>query len=342
MKIELHEITVRELAAGYVDSQEEGVKGYGGLLDIRPKYQREFVYKDAQRNAVIDTLRKNFPLNIMYWVKKSDGSFEVLDGQQRTISICQYVTNKFSIAVGNDVLKFYNLTDDQQEEILKYPLMVYFCEGDDSEKLEWFKTINIAGVKLSDQELRNAVYTGEWLTDAKRYFSKSGGAAISISDKYVNCDVTRQGLLELAIKWISRGNIEQYMSEHQHDHNANELWMYFSSVITWVQTIFPHYRREMKGVDWGELFNNYGHANLDTKALEKEVDELMQDEDVSNSKGIYHYVLTRKEKYLNIRGFDKRMIRTAYERQQGICAICGKHFDIDEMEADHITPWHAG
>lgn len=337
MKIELHEISVRDLTDGYVDSQEEGVKGYHGLLDIRPKYQREFVYKDAQRNAVIDTLRKGFPLNIMYWVKKDDGTFEVLDGQQRTISICQYVKGDFSI----NEKYFHTLQNDEQQQILDYTLMVYFCEGTDSEKLEWFKTINIAGVELSDQELRNAVYTGEWLTNAKRYFSKSGCPAISIGDKYVSCDVTRQGLLELALKWISHDNIEQYMADHQHDPNANALWMYFNSVITWVQTIFPTYRREMKGVAWGELYNEFNDKNLNTAAIEEEVAKLMQDDDVTNTKGIYTYVLTRKEKYLNIRAFDRRMIRTAYERQQGICANCHNHFEIEEMEADHIKPWHA-
>lgn len=338
MKIELQEISVRDLTDGYIDSQEEGVKGYHGLLDIRPKYQREFVYKDAQRNAVIDTLRKGFPLNIMYWVKKDDGTFEVLDGQQRTISICQYVKGDFSI----NEKYFHTLQDDGQQQVLDYKLMVYFCEGTDSEKLEWFKTINIAGVELSDQELRNAVYTGEWLTNAKRYFSKSGCPAISIGEKYVSCDVTRQGLLELALKWISHDNIKQYMADHQHNPNANALWIYFNSVITWVQTVFPTYRREMKGVAWGELYNEYHAANLDTVKIEKEVARLMQDDDVTNSKGIYPYVLTGKEKYLNIRAFDRRMIRTAYERQHGMCAICHQHFDIEEMEADHITPWHAG
>jgi hypothetical protein len=338
MKITMHEISVRELTNGYVDSQEEGVKGYGGLLDIRPQYQREFVYKDQQRNAVIDTLRKGFPLNIMYWVKKEDGTYEVLDGQQRTISICQYVKSDFSIGEKY----FHTLQDDEQQQILDYKLMVYFCEGTNSEKLDWFTTINIAGVELSAQELRNAVYTGPWLTNAKRYFSKSGCPAISIGDKYVNCDVTRQGLLELALKWISHDNIRQYMADHQHDANANELWMYFNAVITWVQAIFPTYRREMKNVPWGELYNEFKDVPLNTTIIEEEVSRLMQDDDVTNIKGIYAYVLTRKEKYLNIRAFDRRMIRSAYERQQGICANCHQHFEIEEMEADHITPWHEG
>ena len=169
MKIQLNEITIREVSNGYLNSDEEGVVGYGEKLNIRPKYQREFVYKDKQRDAVIETIKKNFPLNVMYWVKNEDGSFEVLDGQQRTISFCEYIAGTFSL----NNLYFHNLTDVEKNQILDYKLMIYFCEGNDKEKLDWFKIINIAGEKLTDQELRNAIYTGTWLIDAKRYFIKS-------------------------------------------------------------------------------------------------------------------------------------------------------------------------
>ncbi|MBR7028513.1 MAG: DUF262 domain-containing protein [Bacteroidaceae bacterium] len=338
MKIELHEIPVRELVAGYRDSQEEGVVGYGGRLDIRPKYQREFVYKDRQRNAVIETLRKGFPLNVMYWVKNGNDSYEVLDGQQRTISICQYVAGDFSI----HETYFHTLTDDQQAQILDYRLMVYFCEGTDSEKLNWFSTINIAGERLTDQELRNAVYTGPWLTSAKRFFSKNGCAAKDLSDKYVKVDYIRQELLELALEWISHDNISQYMADHQHDSNANPLWLYFQQVIAWVQTTFPTYRREMKGLPWGELFNRYKDFSLDTQALENEVARLMADDEVQKKSGIYEYVLSGDERKLNLRSFDKSTARTAYERQQGICPHCGEHKEIGQMQADHITPWSKG
>jgi hypothetical protein len=206
MTIELHEIFVKDIVDGYVDNQEEGVYGYGGRLNIRPKYQREFVYKDKQRDAVIETVRKNFPLNVMYWVKNGD-AYEVLDGQQRTISICQYVNNDFGI----EAMAWDNLTNDQQEQILSYKLMVYFCEGTDSEKLDWFRIVNIAGEKLFEQELRNAVYTGTWLTDAKRHFSKSGCAAYQIGKDYINGNTIRQDFLETALDWISSGNIEDYM-----------------------------------------------------------------------------------------------------------------------------------
>lgn len=338
MKIELHEIPVRDLVEGYRDSQEEGVTGYGGRLDIRPKYQREFVYRDKQRDAVIETLRRGFPLNVMYWVRNAEDSFEVLDGQQRTVSICQYVVGDFSI--GEEY--FHTLTDDQQTQILDYKLMVYFCEGTDSEKLDWFRTINIAGERLTDQELRNAVYTGPWLTSAKRFFSKSGCAAKALADKYVKVDTIRQELLELALKWISGGNIRQYMADHQRDANANALWLYFQQVVAWVQATFPTYRREMKGLPWGELYNAFKDAPLDTAALEAEVARLMQDDEVQKKAGIYEYVLTRDERKLNLRAFDRSTARTAYERQGGICPSCGKHFAIEQMEADHVTPWSQG
>ena len=338
MKIELHEITIRDITEGYVDNQENGVVGYNGILNIRPKYQREFVYTEDKRNAVIDTINKGFPLNVMYWVKNDDGTFEVLDGQQRTLSFCQYVNNDFSL----NNKAFHNLTKTEQDRILDYKCMIYFCEGTDLEKLEWFKIINIAGEKLTDQELRNAVYTGTWLTSAKLKFSKTGCAAYNLGKDYVAGNTIRQEYLETVISWINDGNIEAYMSAHQHDPNANELWMYYMNVIEWVKNTFTVYRREMKGINWGELYNVYKNNTYDTNALEVEIKKLMEDDDVTKKKGIYHYVLTRKEKHLNIRAFTDSQKRTVYERQNGICSICHETFKIEEMEADHITPWHDG
>jgi len=341
MKIELHEITVREVAEKYVDNAEEGVVGYNGKLNIRPKYQREFVYDEKKRNAVIDTIRKDFPLNVMYWVKNEDRTFEVLDGQQRTISFCQYVCGDFSL----DNRAFHNLTNTEKEQILNYKLMIYFCEGNDKEKLDWFRIINIAGEKLTDQELRNAVYTGTWLTDAKSKFSKSNCAAYLLSKDYVNGSSIRQEILETALSWIAKGEIEKYMSIHQQDPNANELWMYFRNVIEWVKLTFTRYRREMKGIEWGSLYDEFKDKVFDTEKLEQEIQALMMDDDVSSEKGVYLYVLTRNEKYLNIRDFSPNQKRKAYERQKGICPgpYCGgKHFEINEMESDHITPWHEG
>jgi|ERR1035437_5113404 hypothetical protein len=342
MKIELKEITVGNLAESYEDNAEEGVVGYGGKLDIRPPYQREFIYKDKQRDAVIDTITKNFPLNVMYWAVRDDGNYEIIDGQQRTISICQYVVGDFSVKVGNmnEYRAFHNLQKNEKEQILNYNLMVYLCSGTDSEKLEWFKTINIAGEKLTDQELRNAVYSGSWVSDAKRYFSKNNRP--KIGDDYLSGSANRQEYLETSINWISKGDIENYMSKNQHEPNANELWLYFQSVINWIKAVFPKYRREMKGVEWGFLYNDFKDQKFDSKKLEKEIAKLMEDEDVDSKKGIFAYVLTRKEKHLNIRGFSPNQKREAYERQKGICPVCKEHFKIEEMEADHITPWHEG
>ena len=338
MNIILKEITVRELTAGYQDNQDAGVIGYDGKLDIRPPYQREFIYKEKQRDAVIVTVQKGFPLNVMYWAVRGDGSYEVIDGQQRTISLCQYVQGDFSI----DGLAFHNLRDDAKDQILDYRLMVYLCEGTETEKLEWFKTINIAGEKLTDQELRNAVYVGSWVADAKRYFSKNACAAYGLASKYMNGTPIRQEYLETAIKWISKEDIEGYMSQHQHDASANELWLYFQAVIAWVKATFCNYRREMKGVAWGSLYNAYGSVAHDPQALEQEVERLMRDDDVTNKKGIYPYLLTRKERHLNIRAFTESQKSTAYEKQKGRCPHCKGQFAIDEMEGDHIKPWHEG
>lgn len=338
MNIELKEITIRELTNGYQDNDENGVVAFGGKLDIRPPYQREFIYKDKQREAVINTVTKDYPLNVMYWAVRENGDYEVIDGQQRTISICQFVTGEF--AYKNRY--FHNLQQDEKEQILNYKLMVYLCSGTDSEKLEWFKTINIAGEKLTEQELRNAVYSGSWVSSAKPIFSKRNCPAFGLASDYMNGSPERQDYLETTIKWISNDDIENYMATHQHDPNANELWLYFQNVINWVKVVFPKYRKEMKGIAWGNLYNTFHKQSFDHKKLEEEISTLMQDEDVTNKKGIYEYVLTRKEKFLNIRAFSDNQKREAYERQKGICPISKQHLEMNEMEADHITPWHLG
>lgn len=338
MKIELKKITIREVVEGYVDSAENGVLGYGGRLNIRPKYQREFVYKEKQRNAVIETVTNKFPLNVMYWAVCEDGTFEIIDGQQRTISICQYINGDFAYMFRY----FHNLTANEQEEILNYELMIYFCSGTDSEKLKWFQTINIAGEELTQQELRNAVYSGEWVTDAKRYFSRNGCAASKIASDYVRGSAIRQEYLETAIKWISDGNIEIYMAKHQHDANAAALWRYFQSVITWVEQTFIKKRSIMKGVDWGPLYNKYKDKVYNVEELENKIQKLLLDDDVTRQSGIYPYLLTNDERHLSIRAFTPAMKLSAYERQKGVCPMCNEHFDIKQMEGDHITPWHAG
>lgn len=346
MKIELKEIPVRKVVDGYVDSAEEGVVGYNGQLNIRPAYQREFIYKDKQRDEVIHTVIRNFPLNVMYWAKNNDNSFEILDGQQRTISVCQYVNDEFSVEIDGMPRKFCNLTKDEQDLILDYSLKIYICDGTEKEKLDWFKIINIAGEKLTDQELRNAVYAGTWTSDAKRYFSKNGCPASNLASDFLKGTSIRQEYLETAILWAaSRENksIEEYMGEHQNEPTAISLWNYFQNVISWIQAIFPKKRKEMKGLPWGLFYNEHSKRNdLNPDFLECEIRKLMGDEDVTKKSGIYEYLLTKDERKLSIREFDKRDKHRAYEKQNHKCALCGEEFDFEDMHADHIKPWSKG
>lgn len=358
MLIKLYEIPVSELIQGYKDDNENGVVGFGGQLNIRPKFQREFIYDEKQRNEVIKTIKKGFPLNTMYWIITSDDGdiknldninlhdpkyhYELLDGQQRTISICKYCNGDFSI----DCFGFYNLTQQEQQEITDYKLMVYICCGNDKEKLNWFEVINIAGEELTKQELRNAIYTGNWITDAKKYFSKTQCPAYQIGQNYMNGKPIRQDYLQTVLSWISsidELSISDYMAKHQFDDNASYLWSYFQQVISWIKATFPVYRNEMKGIQWGFLYNKYKNNIYDTDALEKQIQRLLMDEDVSNHKGIYEYLLDNNEKHLNIRTFTSQQKLRAFTRQGGKCIRCGKVCSsINEMEADHITPWSKG
>lgn len=351
MKIQHVKIKIRNLVDGYTNNSETNqVLGFHQKLDIRPPYQREFVYKDNQRNEVIYTVIRQFPLNVMYWATKSEGNFEIIDGQQRTISICQFINNDFSINYNNHSTYFHNLTDCEKNNILNYELDVYQCEGNDREKLEWFKIVNISGEKLTDQELRNAVYSGPWLSKAKKLFSARNCASYSIGKEYLRGSPIRQEFLEKTLKWISNKenlSIEDYMAKHQNDLNCDELWDYFESVIEWVKENFYIYRKEMKNVNWGLLFNKYENKILNKNDLEDKIKLLMLDDDVTDKSGIYDYVLSGDEKKLSIRGFSESIKRKAYERQNGQCPYCtkkgiNKKYDIKEMEADHITPWNEG
>ena len=360
MKIELHEIAVRDLTEDYEDRQELGVVAYGGEFDVRPPYQREFIYGEKQRVAVINTVTKGFPLNVMYWAVRDDGGFEVIDGQQRTISICQFVEGDFSF----NGRYFYNLQDDEQQRILDYKLMIYRCSGTDSEKLEWFQVINIAGEKLTRQELRNAVYSGPWVTDAKKYFSKTGCPGIAIGGDYLSGKPNRQEFLETAIEWVSGGSgldaVTDYMATHQHKPKATELWLHFKKVIDWVVATFPHHRPEMKGIDWGSLYTAHKHDELDPSKLEAEITTLRADPAVKGAKGIYEYLLGGKSdtRLLDVRVFSDLQKRVGYERQtqqaktDGVsnCPLCAvgnsnnkaRIYELSEMDADHVTAWSKG
>lgn len=361
MKVELHRIKIRDIAEGFVDNEAEGVKGYGGRLDIRPRYQRNFVYDDKKRDAVVHSIRNDFPLSVMYWVRKPTGDenepwrYEVLDGQQRTISFCQFVDVCYTITENGNARNFNNLPEAEKEAFLDYELMVYICEGTEEEELEWFQVINIAGDPLGRQELRNAVYSGDWVTSAKEFFSKPGNGAKAIADDYMSVRWNRQEGLERAIEWASDGSIEDYMSAHKDDKDAEELWKHFKSVINWVTRVFPakYYRKEMKKVDWGYLYSKYSKdfQAKDADRLEKEVARLFAqtgtDGDITKPAAIYGYVLGEPEKTLSVRTFSPKQKRAAYELQEGKCPYCVENgndqkYEFDEMEGDHIVPWSLG
>lgn len=339
-------ITIKELSKGYTDNSEDGVVGFDGKLDIRPAYQREFVYDEEKRNLVIDTVIKGFPLNIMYWNIKPNGLFEVLDGQQRTISICQYVNNNFSF----EKKMFDRQPADIRKRILDYGIDIYQCTGTESERIEWFKVINIAGMVLKDQEILNAVYAGTWTKESKKIFSRTGCRAYKKANNYIDSSKSpiRQDYFELAIKWISNGDIEGYMDKHAKDTDCDELWLYWDNLFSWVETIFVNgdsdKRKQMKGVAWGELYNKFGKKKLNSKAIQKEVAKLMVDENeqITNLRGIYTYVLDGNEKHLNLRAFKDADKQKAYERQGGKCNLSGKVAPIEKMEADHKIPWSKG
>ena len=351
MNINLFNIKVKDVFDGFVDKGEDGVFAYGGKLTIRPAYQREFVYDLKQQEAVLHTILKKFPLNTMYWVKTADDEYEVLDGQQRTLSVMQFLSHKLQITV--DGKAYYNdsLPDDLYNNLMDYEFMVYICEGTESEKLDWFKIVNVAGEELTPQELRNSVYTGAWLSDAKRHFSKSNCAAKGLSDKYIKGTPIRQELLEKALKGIVEfqglKTIRDYMAAHKSDADADELWQYFQDVIHWIEKIFPKYNKKMKGLDWCHLYNKYHKNTYNSSVMKAEVDRLMADDEVGKRSVIFEYLLSKDDdpfaaKKLQLRAFDERDKRAKYAEQGGICPICHKHFEYEQMAGDHIKPWSKG
>ena len=357
MKIKEMKLKVRDLIEDYAeDDTTSRVVAWGGKLDVRPEYQREFVYDDKKRDAVINTVLKGFPLSLMYFVDHGDGTYEVLDGQQRIISICRYATNSaISAAIpaptgGYNPINFPNLFDEDRDRFLNYELQVEVCEGTEKEKLDWFQIINIAGAVLTTQEIRNALFHSRWLTDAKSAFSRRNCAAYKKYGKYMKGDYIRQDYLETAFKWkadaegiTGKDAVETYMQKHRDDKNADDLWKYFEDVFGWVRKTFgAEVQKPMKGVEWGLLYNRHKDDNLDPKEIAREVQRLMADEDVVKKSGIYEYILTGEEKLLSIRAFSEKDKQTVYARQGGKCAICGRHYDYKDMEGDHIKPWSQG
>ena len=351
MTIKQISVTVGEICQGYVNNEELGVRGYNGLLDIRPPYQREFIYNDKEQQAVINTVLHGYPLNVMYWVKRSDDAecpYEVMDGQQRTLSLCEYVANKFSFEFKN----FCNQPPDIQKRILDYELTVYVCEGEHSEKLEWFKTINIAGKPLYEQEILNAIYAGPFVSDAKRHFSKSNCGAYKLGKDLVNGSPIRQDFLKVALNWMAEHEQREgktqsrvgYMAQHQHDPNANNLWTYFQNVLNWAITNFDmkKFKRIMKGLDWALYYDKFHDKTLDTVALAQEISTLMRDSEIQKPAGIIPYVLTGDERELDLRAFPEDIKLGVWEKQNHICPMCHKEFDFEFMEGDHIKPWREG
>ena len=351
MTIKQIEVTVGDIARGYINNEEQGIRGYGGQLDIRPPYQREFIYNENEQQAVISTVLKGYPLNVMYWVRRSEDAecpYEVMDGQQRTLSLCEYVDGKFAY----DFKNFFNQPADIQKLILDYPLTIYLCEGEPSEKLEWFKTINIAGKPLNEQEINNAVYAGPFVTDAKRHFSKSNCGAYRLGKDLVNGTPIRQEFLKKALEWMAEHETREgkpqsvvgYMAEHQHDPNANNLWTYFQNVLNWTITNFDlkKFKKIMKGLNWALYYDKYHSTTLDTADLASRISKLILDSDVQKQMGIIPYVLTGDERHLDLRGFPEDIKLAVWEKQHHICPSCQKEFDYEFMEGDHITPWREG
>lgn len=351
MTIKQISVTVGEITQGYVNNEEQGVRGYNGLLDIRPPYQREFIYNDKEQQAVINTVLHGYPLNVMYWVKRSDDAecpYEVMDGQQRTLALCEYVAGKFSFEFKN----FFNQPADIQKLILDYELTVYVCEGEHSEKLEWFKTINIAGKPLNEQEILNAIYAGPFVSDAKRHFSKSNCGAYKLGKDLVNGVPIRQEFLKRALEWMAdhekrEGKAQSavgYMAQHQHDPNANNLWTYFQNVLNWAITNFDmkKFKKIMKGLDWALYYDMYHDKTLDTVAMAMEISTLMRDSEIQKANGIIPYVLTGDERHLDLRAFPEDIKLAVWEQQGHICPLCGKEYDFEFMEGDHIKPWREG
>lgn len=366
-------LTIRDLVDGFEENTRTGsVVAFNGNLNIRPPYQREFVYELDKQKAVIDTVLSGYPLNVMYWAKNGD-TYELMDGQQRTLSLCKFFKGAFSVEVdfaGKNIIRSYDMLGSRQNDFLDYPLTVYICEGDKDEIKAWFKVINIAGVRLTEQEMRNAIYNSPWVTDAKRYFSRVDGEGYlsegHVSNGHTYGDylnvvggttsekenaVVRQKLLEIVLTWAvdkyerdfgRKITIEEYMDAHSTEKDAKELWRYYEDVMEWMKSTFPTYRKDMVGVKWGILYNRYHTTTPDhADEMANDIFEMAADE-ITNRYGVYEAVLAKDIKFIHARAFDKKDMDWAYKKQKGVCPYCHNHFERDDMQGDHIKPWSKG
>ena len=358
------DITIKDICEGFVYNELEGkgLFGLAGKLTIQPEYQRNYIYADGKKDvAVIDSILKGYPIGLIYFNKVSKDNFEVLDGQQRITSIGRYVTNKFAIKDENGVEQYFDgIAEDKQAKILETKLLIYECEGTESQIKEWFKTINIAGVPLKPQELLNAIYSGPFVTLAKAEFSNSQNANTQKWSAYISGAVNRQDFLERALDWVSKGNIDEYMSRHRKDTNITELKNYFNSVIDWVSATFTDVESEMRGLEWGRLYEEYHKQSYNPKKVSAEVHKLYADPYVKNRKGVFEFILggLKDTKLLDVRVFDEATKKSVYAKQteaaqkkgESNCPLCAvghdankeKIWNLSDMDADHVAAWSKG
>jgi len=358
------DITIEALCEGfsYNELEGKGLFGLSGSLVIQPEYQRNYIYANGKKDvAVINSLLKGYPLGLIYFTKTQDGKYEVLDGQQRITSIGRYITGKFPIMDENDMPQYFSsLSEETKKRLLNTTLLICECEGEETEIKSWFKTINIQGVPLNNQELLNAIYSGKFVTLAKAEFSNSQNSNIQKWSAYIKGAVNRQEYLETALEWVSRGNIEDYMSRHRNDDNITELKSYFESVISWASSVFKDVEKEMRGLKWGELYEKYHNIGYNPDEVSKRLKALYGDFYVTNKKGIFEYILggQKDTKLLNVRLFDDATKRAIYAKQTDLarsknesnCPLCAlgqdanknRIWNINEMDADHVSAWSSG
>ena len=358
------DITIEDICKGFVYNEYEGkgLFGLSGKLTIQPEYQRNYIYADGKKDvAVINSIIKGYPLGLIYFVKTAEDKYEVLDGQQRITSFGRFCTDKFPVKDNNDIPHYFSgLAEDVKKKIKETKLTIYICEGEESEIKEWFQTINIAGVPLNEQELANAIHSGPFVTKAKEEFSNSNNANIQKWSAYINGSVLRQDYLRTALSWVSKGDIDSYMSLHRFDNNINELKIYFNSVIDWISSVFTDVENSMKGLEWGEMYEKYHRNSYNPSEIHAVLQNLLQDEFIGNVKGIYEYILGGciDTKLLNVRVFDEKTKQIVYKRQTtdaqnlGVsnCPLCAigndnnrtRIWKANEMDADHVTAWSRG